>query len=148
MVLWLTRWTFTDVLRRARRLEAETAILTVVFLTHTALRVLHEDHGSYLTVSAGVAPRTQTLVAVQAILAASPILTDVGVTVVDVGGTIPSLVAIRALTPGRNSEIVTRNRTIKGGNTRGIITLIFRIQKLQKWIQTCNLYPDWHILLH
>jgi len=77
--------TFADVLGRAGRLDAQSAVLAVVVLTDAAEVVLDgAGHGRDLAEPAGVAARTHAPVAADSVLARGAVLTRVRRAVVHV----------------------------------------------------------------
>ena len=69
--------TLAHILCRAGRLEADPPVLTVVFLAHGGVWVVHGRDGRHLTEGARVAARTQAPVRVEAVLTRGAVLTDV-----------------------------------------------------------------------
>ena len=91
--------TLANILGGAWGLEADPPILTVMFLTHGRVRVVHWGDGSDLAERAWVAAWTEAAVGVEPILTGGAILADVRLAVIDVQRAVLPRVAGWAFAP-------------------------------------------------
>ena len=83
---------------------ADGTILTVMVLTYASLRVARDCERCNLAITPRVTKATHTLVAVDAILTAGTVLTDVRLTFVSVHRTVLAVETWSTVTPGGRNE--------------------------------------------